>query len=120
MKKNQRIISLLLTVIMVLSVCNIVPLTAAAAEANVAEEGDYPEIKVGDTVAVNIESGGDIAYLKFVPDNDMDIVFTSLSDSDTYGYLCDENMDTLESNDDGGSQNNFKITYSVKAVRLTF
>ena len=84
------------------------------------QEHEYPEIKVGETVTATIENGGDIAYFKFVPEKDMKINFTSLSDNDTYGYLYDAEMTQLASDDNRGSGNNFKITYDVTAGTTYF
>ena len=40
---------------------------------------------------------------------------TSVSDSDTYGYLYDDNKREILSNDDGGNNNNFRLSFNVKA-----
>ena len=84
------------------------------------QEHEYPEIKVGETATATIENRGDIAYFKFVPEKDMKINFTSLSDNDTYGYLYDAEMTQLASDDNRGSGNNFKITYDVTAGTTYF
>ena len=84
------------------------------------QEHEYPEIKVGETATATIENRGDIAYFKFVPEKDMKINFTSLSDNDTYGYLYDAEMTQLASDDNRGSGNNFMITYDVTAGTTYF
>ena len=79
------------------------------------QEYVYPEIKVGDTATATINDDGDTAYFKFVPDQDMRIDFNSRSNEDTCGSLYDADMKQLASDDNSGSQSNFKIVYDVTA-----
>ena len=59
---------------------------------------------------------GQIAYLKFTPTVSGTYDFESTGSMDTYGYLynADKSM-TLSTNDDGGSGNNFLISYNLTA-----
>ena len=59
--------------------------------------------------------GGQITYLKFIPIASGRYTFTSLSDDNTYGYLCDVNMNELKYDDDSGDRRNFSITYDLTA-----
>ena len=62
----------------------------------------------------DIDSG--IGLFSFVPEVDGMYVFYSYdNDFDTYGYILDENMNTLDSDDDNGEGNNFKVVYSLVA-----
>ena len=82
-----------------------------------AKDADYvlPTISVGETKVVNIENGGEYYYFSFTPVTDGSYIFSSNSDNDTYGYLYDENMNELTSDDDGGKNNNFLIGYDFEA-----
>lgn len=71
-------------------------------------------IKAGETLTVDIIAG-EITYIEFVPEKDGVYTFTSISDSDTYGYLYDENFNQLTSNDDGGDVQNFLIARTLTA-----
>lgn len=76
------------------------------AEKYVVNVGDTWNIEVLDTVS---------SYYRFTPQEDMRIEFYSSSDEDTYGYLYNEFYEILASDDDNGTDRNFKITYDVKA-----
>lgn len=102
--KFVRFISAFLVLLMVTSV---IPFSFLTVRADAAE--DIPEIHAGETLEVTIENAGDVAYLKFVPEEDGWYSFTSHSENDTYGYLLDEEMSEIYSDDDGGEENNFLI-----------
>ena len=61
-----------------------------------------------------IEQAGGYAYFSFTPEETDWYEFTSLADTDTLGYLYDEDMNQLSSNDDGGTGYNFKISYELE------
>lgn len=71
-------------------------------------------ISLGEVKTVEIKSN-QLTYLKFTPEVSGNYSFTSISSSDTYGYLYDSNMNQLAANDDGGSGSNFKINYYMNA-----
>ena len=74
------------------------------------EENHWPLISVNETKTVSIEKGGDRYYFKFTPSQDGTYCLYSEGEYDTYGYLYDEDMYELDSDDDGGEGNNFSIT----------
>ena len=103
----KKAISLLLSVIMVLSSLLCVNISAIA--------NDYEAISVGETKTAVIQNGGDYCYFSFTPEEDGKYEFSSNSSSDTYGYLYDAEMNELAYDDDGGTGNNFRITYDFSA-----
>ena len=72
------------------------------------------EIQLNVLTDVNIETEGDIAYFIFIPEVDGIYYFYSDSDSDTYGYLYDLEMNLLSSCDDY-EDNNFVVEYELIA-----
>ena len=58
-------------------------------------------------------SAGETVYLKFTAPYTGRYTFYSSSSSDTYGYVCDSNKNSLVSDDDSGSNNNFLITTTL-------
>ncbi|MGN0771520.1 MAG: InlB B-repeat-containing protein [Christensenellales bacterium] len=82
----------------------------------------YYSRQVGETGNIygyskNSSSGN---YIAFVPLVSQSITIYSSGSWDTYGYLYSSNMSLLSYNDDGGINNNFSITYSVKAGQLYY
>ena len=67
-----------------------------------------------DTAAV-IENAGDIAYFSFVPAETTYYCFYSMGESDTYGFLYDEEMNEIANDDDNGDGNNFRFIYLLNA-----
>ncbi|MGN0532237.1 MAG: leucine-rich repeat protein [Eubacterium sp.] len=84
-----------------------------------AKDPDYvlPVINSGESQTVEINNGGDYYYVTFTPKSNGSCTFYSTGDYDTYGYLYDENMNELNSNDDGGENYNFSINYDLQAGR---
>ncbi|MGN0443890.1 MAG: DUF6273 domain-containing protein, partial [Acutalibacteraceae bacterium] len=72
------------------------------------------DISVGVKKRVSV-SAGEIVYLKFVPSVTGEYTFASDSDDDTYGYLFDGNKEQITCDDDGGSDENFSVTYKLTA-----
>ncbi len=120
MSKCKNTVLRLLALVVVMSLFSFVSIPVSATVDNKASTGDYPEIKLGNTVTVNIKTEEEIAYLKFVPETDMTVCFYSVGDDDTYGYLYDENMDEIKTSDDDGTGSNFKINYRVSAGQLYY
>lgn len=114
-KTLKRTLSLVLTVLMVTALFTVAPLSAGAAETDAEAVGAEPVIVPGQTVNAEITTGGEIAYIKFVPTKDMKIIVYSSSNEDTYGYFYDSQKNELDSNDDGGDNSNFKLTENVTA-----
>ena len=65
------------------------------------------------TVKDVVVSAGETVYLKFTAPYTGRYTFYSSSSSDTYGYVCDSNKNSLVSDDDSGSNNNFLITTTL-------
>ena len=74
-----------------------------------------PSIFVGEIKSAVVGSEGGHAYFSFTPDEDGYYAFYSNSNEDTYGYIRDENMNELVSDDDSGSGSNFKVKYQMIA-----
>ena len=75
----------------------------------------YANLALDTDQVIKVTTAGDMRYFKFVPTANMEIKFFSTGSCDTYGYLYNASLNQLASNDDGGENNNFKITYSVQA-----
>jgi len=73
----------------------------------------YPDMQVGNTQTVTIRYSGDVARIRFVPERDMNIIFYSSGDYDTYGMI--QSSSGSHSDDDGGEDNNFRVLERVKA-----
>jgi len=71
------------------------------------------------TQVVTIDTAGEKVYYKYVATTSGSVTFKStMSGStlqDTYGYLYDANGNQITSNDDGGDNMQFSITYTVTA-----
>ena len=111
--KSTKVLSLFLAVMILLSSLPFAGVTALAANA-------YPSISVDETKTVNISKGGDCAYFVFVPEESEMYAFYSSGDVDTYGYLYDEDMNELASNDDGGENLNFCVSYYLEAGKTYY
>ncbi|MBQ4473989.1 MAG: hypothetical protein II930_06800, partial [Lachnospiraceae bacterium] len=72
-------------------------------------------IKVDGSYTAEIKSPGEIKYYKFVPTADGTYVLTSTAEMDTYGHLYDADWDQIATNDDGGSNGNFRLSYQMTA-----
>ena len=59
-------------------------------------------------------------YYAFVPLVSGNVTIYSTGSSDSYGFLYNSSKSQLASNDDGGSNNNFSMTYSVTAGTLYY
>jgi len=75
----------------------------------------YPVIELDTLTEAVIPDGESYAYFQFTPTVSGTYYFEGFADSDTYGYIYDENMSELASNDDGGSNYNFKVEYQLYA-----
>ena len=77
-----------------------------------------PTIGVG-TFVVPVPAG-ETALSFFKAPYGGEYTFTTTGSEDTYGYLYDSNLAELAQNDDGGENNNFKITYSLLKNQLVY
>ena len=72
-------------------------------------------INAGETKEAIINESGKYAYFRFVPEEDGTYIFSSSGDADTYGYVYDENMNALASDDDGAENLNFSVIYEMES-----
>lgn len=108
----KKAVSFLIVLCMMISA--ILPLTAVTASA--AAPTSYTTITTNSTASVSITSSGSAQYFKFVPTASGTYKFYSTNyTSDPYGALLDASGNTLTTNDDGGTDYNFSITYDCTA-----
>ena len=107
--KKSRIFSAILAAVMVLTLLAVIPVTASAAAPT-----SYTNLSVNTSTSVSLSAGGN-KYFRFVPSSSGTYVFSSSGSYDTVGYLLDANGSQLSYNDDGGTNNNFSISYSLVA-----
>lgn len=69
----------------------------------------------GQSYDVDITTGGQMVYFSFTPTTSGTYTIQSTGSSDTYGYLYSASQSELTSNDDGGNNRNFGITYNLTA-----
>ena len=105
-KSFKKALSLLLSLMMLTGMCSVGAVTAGA------EDADYT-ILLGQTVNVEIGEGESV-WVEFTPSITTRYTFFSSADTDTYGYLFKGDRQ-LTFDDDGGSGNNFSITYKLTA-----
>ena len=72
------------------------------------------DIMLGETKTVTLKESEN-AYFKFTPETSGTYYFYSYGNRDTYGYIYDSDMNQLESDDDNGYKNNFKLSYEFEA-----
>ena len=80
----------------------------------------YNTITVGSSISSIYLSGTTVRYYAFVPLVSGTITVYSSSSYDTYGYLYNSSLGQLTSNDDGGTNGNFRYTYSVTSGTLYY
>ncbi|MBQ7714681.1 MAG: Ig-like domain-containing protein [Clostridia bacterium] len=76
---------------------------------------DYELIALDQTKTAEIAEDGEYVYFRFIPEEDGTYVFYSSSNFDTYGYIFDNYFNELASDDDGGVENNFSVSYKMRA-----
>ena len=108
----RKAVSFLIVLCMMISA--IFPLMAVTASA--AAPTSYTTITTNSTASVSITSSGSAKYFKFVPTASGTYKFYSTNyTSDPCGALLDASGNTLTTNDDGGTDYNFIITYDCTA-----
>ena len=73
------------------------------------------EIAQDETKTAIFDGSSEYAVYRFVPEQDGRYTFTSMSDTDTYGYIANEYGRNLASDDDGGNGNNFAVRCNMAA-----
>ena len=74
---------------------------------------DYESIAAGQTKTAVIDAGGSVVCYRFVPSESGFYTFFSSGSEDTYGELCDADMEQITNDDDGGENSNFKLSYEL-------
>ena len=106
----RRLIATVLSLVMILSMMPIIPLTAHATTPD-----SYSVITAGETFDVGI-SANETKYYMFMPRVGGTYTFySSYYSSDPWGYVYDSNMNQLEYDDDAGDDWNFSITRRFEA-----
>lgn len=73
------------------------------------------DISLNEFKIVVTDIPGDETLFKFVPEESGTYYFFSDSQKDIYGYIYDSEMNEIISDDDGGENNNFLISYEFEA-----
>lgn len=120
MKSIKRILSIVLSISLLLSLTAGLDLSAYAKTSSSGENNlsVYPVIELGGEYEVNIENGDVYAYYQFTPEEDVTAVFTSYGECDTYGYIYQGSVsenNKVAQDDDSGSGANFSIVYDFEA-----
>ena len=106
----SRLIAMMLSIVMILTMLPIIPFTAHAAE-----YVSYSAIHAGDTFDVYV-SQNESKYYMFVPVVSGTYTFySSYYDSDPWGYVLNSSMESINSDDDSGDAWNFSITRRFEA-----
>ena len=102
----KKYLSLILALLIVLSA---LPFSAAGAS--------YDSISLNQEKSVYCSSAGDWKVFKFTPSEDGIYIFSSSGSLDTLGYIALEPGEAENEyiKDDGGQDNNFAVTYNMKA-----
>ena len=77
------------------------------------------KINLGETKTAMLKPS-EKAYYKFIPEESGTYYFYSNISRDCYGYVYDSNMNQLISDDDGGYNANFKISYDFEAGQVYY
>ncbi|MBQ6946576.1 MAG: leucine-rich repeat protein, partial [Clostridia bacterium] len=81
----------------------------------------YDQIVVDESQKITVDENNTEAIYIFMPEQDGTYAFYSHdNDMDTYGYVYDSEMNELASDDDGGENNNFMVTYSMNAGEVYY
>ena len=78
-------------------------------------EEAYENITLNSSKTASIDTEGGMKYYKLTPTTAVQIQFCSTGGFDTYGYLYDASMSQLASDDDSGTNRNFKLIYTLSA-----
>ena len=79
------------------------------------EPGVLPDISDGEGMVCNYVKGGQMVEITITPEKTGNYVIKSFAYADTYGYLYDEYGNQICYDDDGGHNNNFRMTCYLEA-----
>ena len=77
-------------------------------------------IQLDTDTQASVTNAGNIVFFSFTPEETDYYRFYSTGDYDTYGYLYDENFETLNTDDDEGEDMNFDLFYKMEAGTLYY
>ncbi len=83
-----------------------------------ADKIDLPELVLNGYNEANIQTRGQIAAFKFIPEESGYYTFASQIGMDTYGYLFDYGYQLIARDDDGGDGNNFMLGAQLTAGQV--
>ena len=115
----KKTVSVLLAALLL---CGIIPMSALQAFA--AETGsisigtspaDYPSLTLGTPATATVNEENPKAFFRFVPTESCHYAFYSTGDNDTYGNLYNSEMTEIASDDDSGTDYNFRIESNLAA-----
>ncbi len=78
-------------------------------------KSDSSSITADSSYSANISTGGEVKYYTFTPSSSGKYVIYSTGTEDTEVILYNSSGTELDSNDDGGSGNNFRLEYNLIA-----
>ncbi len=78
-------------------------------------KADTSTLVVNSTYNATISSGGEMKYYTFTPSSSGKYVIYSTADEDTKVFLYNSSGTELDSDDDGGDGNNFRLEYNLTA-----
>ncbi len=115
-KVFKKLAASIVAVAMALSMLAVVPAKTVNASETNAQLMAYTTITVDSTKTATISTAGGYAYFSFTPSTSGTYYFYSEGDYDTYGYLYNSTCSSYyTSDDDGGDDCNFCMTYSCTA-----
>ena len=76
---------------------------------------DATPLALDEPAKATIDEAGSYAYFRFTPTETNWYEFASSGSDDTFGYIYDGNMQTLASDDDSGTNRNFKVVAQLTA-----
>ena len=120
----KKTVSVLLAALLL---CGIIPMSALqafAAETGSSSIGtspaDYPSLTLGTPATATVNEENPKAFFRFVPTESCHYAFYSTGDNDTYGNLYNSEMTEIASDDDSGTDYNFRIESNLAAGEVYY
>lgn len=115
---SKKLLAIALSAILTVS---LIPASVFSAMALTPDEcADSPVLALDTPTDVSYDGTELSGAFRFVSETDDMYVFYSSGSNDTYGNIMDENGDIFISNDDGGSGNNFKMSFEAEAGKTYY
>ena len=106
----KKAFSVLLSILMVVTMIPLVRLNSCA----ITDTDEKIQLQIGDTIAISTLEG-ESKYLSFTPDESGIYSVFSTGSSDTYVILYDASYNEICDNDDGGTDANFRVSYTLES-----